>query len=579
MPQLAEAPADASPPAAGGPRSAGQSLERITAAIERNWRVALGALMLADVALLLYMGRGLTFFFDDWDYVTHDYGGGLHSLLVAHNGHLSLFPIVIYKVLFHLAGLNHYAVFRLMLIGLHLICAGLVFTLVSRRQTRVAALLATALILFLGAAWEDLIWAFQIDYLLSIAAGLSAWALLERDDRIGDAGAMLAVIVSIGSSGLGIPVLVGVAVELATKRQWRRTFIVVVPAILYMLWYLGYGEDVITHQGLINAPGFSEDIAAAAFGAIAGHGLDWGRPLAVLGVLLLLWRLPRPESLSPRLAALLATGVCLWVLTAAARSAISSPETSRYVYFGAVVIVLVAAELVRDVPIGSRVLALAAVIVALFTLNGLTLLRSGSDSLRTTSKTVTAELGALQLASARAPAGYQPDPHLAPQITAGPYLHTVRAIGSSPADSTRAMRSATPVARAAADSVLIALDAPALTPLLGADEGASAGEPPKVLGLSSAASSQSGSCVAVRTTTGEAATVVVAVPAVGIVIHNRGRAAMTAAVRRFGDSFVVLAGGLGPHAAATLSFPPDSAQAVPWQLQLTSPSLLEVCRP
>ena len=44
---------------------------------------------------------------------------------------------------------------------------------------------------------------------------------------------------------------------------------------------------------------------------------------------------------------LLATGAALWIVTATARSTISPPETSRYTYLGAVVIVLVGVELLR----------------------------------------------------------------------------------------------------------------------------------------------------------------------------------------------------------------------------------------
>ncbi len=109
-------------------------LERAIGAVERNAAWALAGLMLLSGALLLYMGRGLSFFYDDWDFVIHDYGGGLHSLLLAHVGNISVFPVAVYKVLFHLVGLNHYAVFRLVVIVLHLICGALVYVLAARRM-------------------------------------------------------------------------------------------------------------------------------------------------------------------------------------------------------------------------------------------------------------------------------------------------------------------------------------------------------------------------------------------------------------------------------------------------------------
>jgi hypothetical protein len=559
----------------GGERGRPAPLERGIAAVGRNWPWALAALMLADFLLLLYMGRGLSFFFDEWDYVTHDYGGGIRALLLAHNGHMSLFPVAIYKVLFHLAGLNHYAVFRVVLISLHLICAGLVFLLASRRIERVPALLVTALILFLGAAWEDLLWAFQIDYMLSIAGGLAAWALLERRDRFGDVGAMFAVAVSLGSSGLGIPVLIGVAVELAWRREWRRGFVVVIPAVLYVLWYLNYGEDEITRNGLINSPGFAADIAAAAFGGIAGRGLDWGRPIALLGFLALLRQLARSVPVSARMAGLLATGLSFWWLTAAARSTISSPETGRYIYLGAVVIVLIGVELLRGIALNARATALAALVVALFAVTGLTVLRNGADGLRQTSKTVTAELGALELAAARAPAEYQPDPRLAPQIKAGPYLHTVRAIGSSPADTPAEVAAADPTARAAADGVLLALDAPALTAAASSKPSPLAPAPP-VLALASGNQARRGACIDLTPLSSVTMSVVLALPTGGVEIHNRGMGPASPALRRFGDSFIGLAGSVSPRSDMALQLPEDASRR-PWQLQLSSSSVLSVC--
>src|SRR5271165_2231049 len=113
-------------PAPTGPaarrRRAGFTVpEDVVAAIERRWPWVLGGMMLVEAIVLLYMGRGLTFYFDEWDFVQNDYGGGLHSLLVAHVGNISVLPAAVYKVLFHLAGLNHYAIYRLAVIVLHLL--------------------------------------------------------------------------------------------------------------------------------------------------------------------------------------------------------------------------------------------------------------------------------------------------------------------------------------------------------------------------------------------------------------------------------------------------------------------------
>jgi hypothetical protein len=551
------------------------SLERALDEVERRCVWVLALLMLLDLVLLLYLGRGLTFYFDDWNFVTEDFGGGVHSLLRAHVGNISVFPIAVYKVLFHVVGLNHYAVFRLDVIVLHLIAVGLIFVLAARRVPRVPALLAAALILFLGTAWEDLLWAFQVGYMLSIVGGLAAWVALERDDRRGDVAAMLCVIVAAGSSSLGIPVMIAVAVELAWRRDWGRLWMVAVPLALYVLWYLGYGESQVTQASLNAAPGYAEDLAAAAFGGLVGRALEWGRPLALLGVVVLVRRLLRSAPLTPRFASLLAAALSVWIVTAVARSTISVPETSRYIYFGAVVIVLLGVELLREVTITPRATLLAVPLVALFAVTGFTTLDAGAKGLKATSNVVAAELGALQLAAAYAPPAYQPDTQRAPQIFAGPYLHTVRAIGSSPADTPSEILAAEPVSREDADHVLLALESPKLTAVTGASALAS-GAAPQVLALEGATRLSGGACVRITPLPGQVARGAFVLPRAGALIADRGSASATVALRRFGEEFDAVPPAIAGHATALLSVAPD-AGATPWVSQISSASPLSLC--
>jgi hypothetical protein len=321
-------------------------------------------------------------------------------------------------------------------------------------------------------------------------------------------------------------------------------------------------------------------MAAAAFGGLFGRTLDWGRPIALICVLVLLRQLAYSRHISARLAGLLAAGISLWVLTAAARSTISTPETSRYIYLGAVVIVLVGVELLRGAAIRPRVIALAALVIAFGAVTGLTLLHNGAVGLRTTSKTVTAELGALELAAAYAPPGYQPDPQRAPQIVAGPYLHTVRAIGSSPADSPPQIAASDPVSRAAADGVLLALEQAKLT-LLSATRPSSVVPAPRVSSLVSGTAIQRGSCVGLSPQAGVALTGTLTLPTGSVAIANHGAGSASASLKRFGESFQPIPGEVAPHSQAALRLPslglPSNSPTPPWELQVSSSSPLSVC--
>jgi hypothetical protein len=563
------------------------ALTRAVEAVERRSIWALALLLALSGALLMYMGRGLTFYYDEWEWILHDYGGGIHWMLLAHVGNISFFPAGIYKVMFHLVGLDHYAAFRLNVVVLHLICGALIYVMAARRIPRLPALLGATLILFLGAAWEDLLWAFQVGYLLSVAGGLATLALLDsKRSQVLDLLAMLCLLVAAGSSSLGIPIMVGVAVELVHGRGQRRLWIVLIPAAFYSLWYLTYGVSQVTEESVIHAPRFAAELAAAAFGGLVGQGLDVGQPLAVAGLAIVLYCLARRPPVSPRLAGLLTAALALWVVIAVARSTISIPEESRYIYLGAVLIVLIGVELLRGVAIAPRTSALAALVVGACTLAGLPLLQMGSSHLRGISSTVTAELGALEIAAAYAPPEYRPDPMYAPPVYAGLYLHTVRSIGSSPADTPADIEGAESSARAAADAILSRLEPPKLQPL-----GNTFGNPPGTAGrsaiapapslvtLSQATQLRGANCVRLTPFPHRPMSVTLNLPLTGLAIHDEGGYAVALAGRRFGEGFNPLPRGVPARSTDLLSPLPDRAPRIPWQIRLGSRASVSLCDP
>ncbi len=532
------------------------------------------ALLAVDVVLLLHFARGTTFFYDDWDFVLNDYGGGIHTLLLAHVGNISILPVAVYKVLFHVVGLNHYVVFRAIVIVLHLISVTLVYVLARRRAQPLTALLAASLIVFLGAAWEDLLWGFQIGYMLSITGGVAAWTLLDDPRRRNDVLASLCLIVSATSSSLGIAFLIGVSAELAWRRDLRRLWIPAAPALIYLIWYAGHGESQITEASLIAAPAYASELVADAFAALVGHPLDWGRPLAVIAALALLGWLGGRSTASARLVGLIATGLSLWIITAVSRSTISGAETSRYTYLGAVVIVLTLVELVRTRSFSPRATLAACTLVIWFVLCGLTLMNTGAVNLRSISDALKAKLGALELAAAHAPPQYEPDPQRAPQLTAGPYLHTVHSIGSSPADTTKQILAGDPLARHSADQVLVALYAPYITAAAPTRPSPLA-PAPAVVFLSGGSVVQRGPCLNVTPAANVAATVIVTLPGGAAQLRDLGGTGAAIGLRRFGEAIVALP-EMPAHSSRIVALPADAA-GVPWQLQLASTSPTQLC--
>ncbi|MDX6664773.1 MAG: hypothetical protein QOG68_979, partial [Solirubrobacteraceae bacterium] len=116
------------------------------------------ALVPIAAAVILYYGRGTTFFVDDWQWIAGRRDWTLATFLHPHNQHLSLIPIAIYKLLFVTVGIGHYWPYRVAVVAVHVLCSVLVFVLVRRRLGGWEAVVAGGLILFLGSATDDLLW-------------------------------------------------------------------------------------------------------------------------------------------------------------------------------------------------------------------------------------------------------------------------------------------------------------------------------------------------------------------------------------------------------------------------------------
>jgi hypothetical protein len=96
----------------------------------------LGGLMLGAAIVIYRSGLGLTFYYDEWNFVLGRGGWNVDTFLVPHNEHLLLVPVVVFKVLFVTAGLDSYWAYRLVPLGLHLLCVALLFVYVRRRRSR-----------------------------------------------------------------------------------------------------------------------------------------------------------------------------------------------------------------------------------------------------------------------------------------------------------------------------------------------------------------------------------------------------------------------------------------------------------
>ena len=553
------------------------------------WAV-LALLLLVAAAFIVHETRGTTFFSDEWTWILERRGGGLDTFLEPHNEHLSLIPVAIYKLLFATVGLEHYGPYRAMVIVAHLGVTVLLFVYANRRVGSIPALCAAALLLFLGPGWHNILWPFQIGWLISLGAGIGALLALDRANRKGSVTACALIAVSLASSGLGVAFALGVLVELAWgRRLWRDLWIAAVPLVPYAVWWAVYRPAGLERRAIDLAPAFAADSAAGAFGALAGlagagvpTGVDplpWGRPLAVVAVFVLLWLLSRYKRVPPRILGLLTVMLAFWLLTGLRRAILADPDASRYLYVGGLFILLLMAELARGVSLPRRWTPLLIAAVALAVLSNAGTMRDAGRFLRASAESSRADLGALELARDSVPSGYVARgfpgyPFVI--LRAGPYFDATEAYGS-PALSTADLVNASEPARLIADAELIrihriALHAAADAPLTG--------PAPRPTSVQGGKVSENGQCVSFRPDSvaadGAARSFELAVPSAGLLVTT-GRAATKVEVRRFANGFSrPLANTVEASSAATLRIPRDRS-STPWKARVSPQERVSVC--
>src|SRR3954454_19478828 len=440
------------------PAAAGSPVGARLAAIPRT-RLVVGAfafLALLTFVLLYAKGTDMTFYFDEWDFVLRRHQTTVGVFLEPHNEHFSLVPVIVYKILFATAGLDDYAPYRIVALLLHLTIAALVFVWVRTRTGDMLALAAATLMLFLGAGFEDVLWPFQIGFLFALAAGLGAFLLLERATRASDVAAMILLGVSLASASLGIPIALGAAGYLLVRPARReRLWVVIVPLVLYGIWYLDYGKSALKGKNVTAAPQYTADEVAGAIGGVVGLAVEWGRVLAVAAVAGLALHISRLRRLPRSFVMVLAAAVAFWVLTALARANLNEATSSRYLYAGGLFVLLVAAEVVRGRRFSRRALWLVAGVTALAALSGLNMFKKGADGLRYTDRIVRAEITPLEIGGEHMPPLFFPDRERAPGIVVPDYLAAVADIGSSPAYTEAELARIDETHRRLADNVFV----------------------------------------------------------------------------------------------------------------------------
>lgn len=332
------------------------------------WAV-LGLAMLLSAGLILFTAHGQSFAVDEIFYygrvaekqgaLVHYAPFSLEYLFAPFNGHLPFGGRFVYEAVFATFGAK-YTVFVLINIASLWACVGLTFELIRRRAGTIAALAPCIVLLFLGFAREQLLWPLDFNTAASLAAGLGAVLALERDDRRGEILACILLTLSVAMIELGLSFAVGIAVWLLLRHRvdgLRRAWIVLIPVALYAIWWLWarkFDQSETATGNLHLIPETFLDGAAAVMGSLTGtnpvqpgsyvNAVTWfGKALAVAAAIVLLARLWLGKLPRTIWVWLIVLGSYWSLLAVAARPA----EAGRYIFVGAVLVVLIAADAVR----------------------------------------------------------------------------------------------------------------------------------------------------------------------------------------------------------------------------------------
>jgi hypothetical protein len=217
----------------------------ISSVVIRHARLIVVAMALVAAAGILLLAHSYTFYFDEWTFILTAPDWTWATYLQPHNEHPVMLPRLIYAALLSTVGLRSYLPYMAVLLALHATSAVLLFEIVRRRAGDLVAIACAAMFLVLGAAWENLLWAFQIAFVGSVACGLGMLLALDGPStprRLLAAVVLLAA--SLAFSGMGIMFAAGAAVTLALTPARRRDLVWFAPVIvLFCLWYLAFGRS------------------------------------------------------------------------------------------------------------------------------------------------------------------------------------------------------------------------------------------------------------------------------------------------------------------------------------------------
>jgi hypothetical protein len=299
-------------------------------------------LVVAALVALVWFGRDMTFYHDEWAFILQR-DLSVDGLLKPHNEHLSATLVLLYRVLLGTVGMGSYWPYLAVTFALHVVVAVIVYVVVRREAGPIWALGAMSVVLFLGSGGDDILWAFQSGTIGAVAAGMAAVVLAPRRPL----AAALLLTVALATSGGALAFVAGTALHLLLVRP-RALVWLAIPTVVYGAWLLAFGASAI---GSPHFTGLAEYVAtglnASAAGALGVTSLVVGEVV----LLALAFGYGWLRSVPPVVLALLASGLAFFIVAGLARAELGPEQATapRYIYIVAPSIIVAGAILLARV--------------------------------------------------------------------------------------------------------------------------------------------------------------------------------------------------------------------------------------
>lgn len=220
--------------------------ERLTS--DRAAAVVFGVYVALAFPLILFvLGSDRWFLRDDWEFLTDRSMTDAGQLFADHYGHWTTLPIIAYRSMWKVVGINSYVPYEAMVVTVHLVACVLIRQVMRRAGVGawIASATAAAFVLF-GAGDQNITWAFQISMAGSLAFGLAALLVLDHEGGPSprDAVGLALGLASLMCSGIGPLMIVGTTAALLLRRGWKRALLASVPlAAAYVAWHIAVDPE------------------------------------------------------------------------------------------------------------------------------------------------------------------------------------------------------------------------------------------------------------------------------------------------------------------------------------------------